>query len=58
MTAIVRPPEFPYPLPDPWPPELVQLRESVAGRAGFRWVLDIYARHRGTSSEIPPRGAS
>ena len=46
MTAIVRPPEFPYPLPDPWPPELVQLRESVAGRAGFRWVLDIYARHR------------
>ena len=57
MTAIIRPPEFPYPLPEPWPPELVQLRESVAGRAGFRWVLDIYARHRGTSSEIAPREA-
>ena len=57
MTAIVRPPEFPYPLPDPWPPELVQLRESVAGRAGFRWVLEIYARHRGRSSEIAPREA-
>jgi hypothetical protein len=36
----------------------VQLRESVAGRAGFRWVLDIYARHRGTSSAIAPREAA
>lgn len=51
MTAIVRPPEFPYPLPEPWPPELVGLRASVAQRQGFRWVLDIYARHRGTSFE-------
>ena len=53
MTAIVRPPEFPYPLPEPWPAELVELRESVSTRFGFRWVLDVYARHRGTSSEIP-----
>jgi glutathione S-transferase len=52
MTAIIRPPEFPYPLPDPWPPELVELRQSVAERPGFRWVLDIYARHRGAPSEI------
>ena len=55
MTAIIRPPEFPYPLPEPWPPELVELRKSVADRAGFRWVLDIYARHRSVSSEIGPR---
>jgi glutathione S-transferase len=55
MTAIIRPPEFPYPLPEPWPPELVDLRASVADRAGFRWVLDIYARHRGASSEITAR---
>jgi glutathione S-transferase len=55
MTAIIRPPEFPYPLPEPWPPALVELRESVAGHAAFRWVLDIYARHRGTSSEVVAR---
>lgn len=52
MTAIVRPPEFPYPLPEPWPPALVALRASVAHRQGFRWVLEIYARHRGKSCEI------
>jgi glutathione S-transferase len=52
MTAIIRPPEFPYPLPEPWPPALVELRESVSHRAGFRWVLDTYARHRGRSAEI------
>jgi glutathione S-transferase len=52
MTAIVRPPEFPYPLPEPWPPELVELRAGVADRAGFRWVLDVYARHRGRSREV------
>jgi len=52
MTAIIRPPQFSYPLPEPWPPELVELRGSVAHRAGLRWVLDIYERHRGASSEI------
>jgi glutathione S-transferase len=52
MTALIRPPEFPYPLPEPWPPALVELRERYASRAGFRWVLDIYARHRGTSAEV------
>jgi len=52
MTAIIRPPQFPYPLPEPWPPELVELRESVSDRPGFKWVLDIYARHRDASSEI------
>jgi glutathione S-transferase len=52
MTAIVRPPEFPYPLPEPWPPELVALRASVAGRPGFAWTLDVYRRHRGTSAEL------
>jgi len=52
MTAIIRPPEFPYPLPEPWPPGLVELRASISKRPGFQWVLDIYARHRGTSAEI------
>jgi glutathione S-transferase len=52
MTAIIRPPQFSYPLPEPWPDELIELRDGVADRAGYRWVLDIYARHRGASAEI------
>jgi glutathione S-transferase len=56
MTAIIRPPEFSYPLPEPWPSELVELRASVAHRVGFQWVLDTYARHRGPSSEILGKG--
>jgi glutathione S-transferase len=52
MSAILRPPEFPYPLPEPWAPELVDLRESISERTGCRWVIDIYRRHRGTSAEL------
>jgi glutathione S-transferase len=46
MTAIVRPPEYPYPLPEPWPPALVALRDSVSDHPAFHWVLSIYSRHR------------
>jgi glutathione S-transferase len=53
MTAILRPPQFPYPLPEPWPQELVDLRGSVADTAAARWVFGIYERHRPASSEIP-----
>ena len=52
MTALLRPPEFPYPLPEPWPPALIELRARIAERAGSRWVLDLYRRHRGVSSEV------
>ncbi len=52
MTALVRPPEFPYPLPEPRPPAFEELHASIAGRPGFRWVLDIYRRHRGASAEV------
>lgn len=52
MTAIVRPPEFPYPLPEPWPQALVALRASVARHPACEWVLDVYARHRGASCAI------
>ncbi len=53
MTPIVRPPGFSYLPPEPVPRELDELRASWEHRAGFRWVLDIYERHRGTSFEIP-----
>jgi len=52
MSGIIRPPQFSYPLPEPWPQELVDLRGSVSHRAGFQWVLGIYQRHRGASCEI------
>jgi glutathione S-transferase len=52
MTAILRPPEFSYPLPEPQAPGLVELRESIAARTGCRWVFDTYRRHRGRSAEI------
>jgi len=52
MTAILRPPEFPYPLPEPWPDALVALRESVAHRAGFAWAMELYRRERDPSAEI------
>ncbi len=55
MNAIVRPPGFPYPLPEPWPERFTELRDSVARRAGFRWVVDTYARHRGRSSALVDR---
>jgi glutathione S-transferase len=52
LGALIRPPQFPYPLPEPWPEALLELRSSMAHRAGFRWTLDMYARHRGASCEI------
>ncbi len=53
MTAIVRPPGFPYPLPEPIPQALADLRGSLSHRPGFRWVEEIYARHRPASCELP-----
>jgi len=57
MTAILRPPEFPYPLPEPWPPQLIELRASIIERAGCQWVMNVYRRHRGRSAEIVPGAA-
>lgn len=52
MSVIVRPPEFSYPAPEPYPAPFVDLRAAIAGRRGFAWVQEIYARHRGRSAEI------
>jgi glutathione S-transferase len=52
MAALVRPPEFSYPLPEPKSPEFVELQDLVRSHAGFRWVEGIYTRHRGVSSEV------
>jgi glutathione S-transferase len=51
MTAIVRPAEFPYQLPEPWPEELTEIREEISRYPACEWVLDIYNKHRGESHE-------
>jgi glutathione S-transferase len=52
FSVLAQPPEFPYPPAGPMPESLAAYRASLAGRAGFQWVLEMYRRHRGTSAEI------
>ena len=56
LAIIVVPPEFPYiTLPvEERTAESRQFRDSLKDRPGFRWVEQIYARHRGTSAEVAP----
>jgi glutathione S-transferase len=58
LTAIIRPPQFSYPLPEPWPAALVELRASIAQHSAFDWVLNIYTRHRGPSFELAAPAAA
>lgn len=46
MTAVIRPPEFPYPLPEPWPAALRELRQAIDPHPGCQWVLRIYREQR------------
>jgi glutathione S-transferase len=54
LAVLVRPPEFPYHQVDPArdPEDLKSWRDTLADRAGFKYVLEMYARHRGTSAEV------
>jgi glutathione S-transferase len=52
LYPLVQPAEFPYPWPRPVPAWLGEYRASLAGRAAFQWVEEIYRRHRGTSAEV------
>jgi len=52
FSPLVVPPGFPYRLPGPYPEPLAAFRASLAGRPGFRWVAEMYRRHRGTSMEM------
>jgi hypothetical protein len=50
----VVPPEFEYTkLPaDERTAESRRFRDSLEDRPGFKWVEDMYARHRGSSAEL------
>jgi glutathione S-transferase len=54
LGLIVVPPEFPYIKvhPDERTAEFRRFRDSLKERPGFKWVEDMYARHRGTSAEM------
>ncbi len=54
LAVIVVPPEFPYIKlhPDERATQFREYRASLKDRLGFKWVEDMYARHRGTSAEV------
>jgi glutathione S-transferase len=54
LAPIVVPPEFPYIKlhPDERAAQSREYRTSLKDRLGFKWVEDMYARHRGTSAEV------
>ena len=52
LSPLVAPPEFPYRLPQDVPAEMVAFRESIAARPAYRWVLEMYRRHRGRSAAV------
>jgi glutathione S-transferase len=55
MGLIVVPPEFPYIKvhPDERTGQFRRFRDSLKDHPGFKWVEDMYRRHRGTSVELP-----
>ena len=54
LAVIVMPPEFPYIKldPDQRSERSRRFRDSLKDRPGFRWVEEMYARHRGASAEV------
>ena len=54
LGLIVVPPEFPYIKvhPDERTTQFRRFRDSLKDRPGFKWVEEMYARHRGTSAAV------
>ena len=56
LSPLVRPPEFPYHQVDAArdPEDLRRWHEPLHERPAWKYVLDMYARHRGTTAEVAP----
>ncbi|TMA54132.1 MAG: glutathione S-transferase [Deltaproteobacteria bacterium] len=52
FAPLVIPPELQYRVPEPLPSVLVGYRSALGGHPAYRWVRDMYRRHRGTSAEV------
>jgi glutathione S-transferase len=50
FSLVVLPPEGPIDIDPPAP--IVELRKSLAGRRGYEWVLETFARHRRAAAPI------
>jgi glutathione S-transferase len=60
FAPLVAPPEFPYTPAVPMPEPFAGFRASLAERPAFRWVQDVYRKHRGVSAAVreePPLAA-
>ncbi len=57
FTPLIAPPQRPY-APKAVVPEVGELREELSARPGGEWVNEMYARHRGTSAEVPAGAAA
>jgi glutathione S-transferase len=51
LSPLVSPPQFAYQWPV-WPDEWEEFRRSLADRPAYRWVQEMYARHRGSSAAV------
>ena len=54
LGLIVVPPEFPYikAHPDERTAQFRRFRDSLKDRPGYKWVEEMYSRHRGTSAAV------
>jgi glutathione S-transferase len=52
LSPLVTPPEFAYAMPDTWPDEWEQFRRSLSDRPAYRWVEEMFRRHRGESAAV------
>jgi glutathione S-transferase len=52
LFPLVRPPEAPHMIEGRLPDAVISFRDSMSGRRGFKWVEEIYRKHRGTSAAI------
>ena len=53
VAPAVAPPEFPYPQPQRDHPALAPVRDALGETGMLEWAREMYARHRGTSAEMP-----
>jgi glutathione S-transferase len=52
LCPLVAPPQFAYQWPPAWPEEWEQFRRSLADRRAYKWVEEMFSRHRGSSAAV------
>jgi glutathione S-transferase len=52
LFPLTSPPQFAYQLPARWPEDWEEFRSSLSDRPAYRWALEMFARHRGTSAAV------